>query len=123
VSAGSHSLLRVPAHENLIRDKLSTRLDLIEPDLSLISVDYALPNSVGTRGFIDILARDRHGVLVVIELKRSDTAREALHEVMKYTEILQRERGIENSNIRAVNNFNSLERTPRSVLSLQTWLG
>lgn len=90
-------------YEDHIRDKLSTRLDLIEPGLSLIKVNYGLPNSAGTRGFIDILARDRHGVLVVIELKRSGkTAREALHEVMKYTELLQRERGIERANIRAV---------------------
>ena len=90
-------------HEDLIRDKLSTRLELIEQSLSLISVNYSLPNSAGTRGFIDILARDRHGVLVVVELKRSSkTAREALHEVMKYTELLQRERGIESANIRAV---------------------
>jgi hypothetical protein len=91
------------AREDRIRDKLSTRLDLIEESLSLIRVNYPLPNSAGTRGFIDILAHDRHGVFVVIELKRSGkTAREALHEVMKYTELLQRERGIESANIRAV---------------------
>jgi hypothetical protein len=65
-------------HEDRIRDKLSTRLDLIEASLSLIRVNYALPNSEGTRGFIDILAHDRHGVFVVIELKRNGkTAREA----------------------------------------------
>jgi hypothetical protein len=93
----------VPAHEDRIRDELSTRLNLIEPDLSLIAINYALLNSEGTRGFIDLLARDRHGVLVVIELKRSNsTAREALHEVMKYTELLQREQGIESHNIRAI---------------------
>ena len=93
----------MPTHEDRIRDLLSTRLDVIEYGLSLIRVNYALPNSEGTRGFIDILARDRHGILVIIELKRSNsTAREALHEVMKYTELMQRERGIENRNIRAI---------------------
>jgi hypothetical protein len=90
------------AHEDRIRDELSARLSMIERGLTLIGINYALPNSAGTRGFIDILARDRHGVFVVIELKRSDkTAREALHEVMKYTELLQRERGIGSTNIRA----------------------
>src|SRR5689334_10254100 len=93
----------MPTHEDRIRDLLSTRLDVIEYGLSLIRVNYALPNSEGTRGFIDILARDRHGILVIIELKRSNsTAREALHEVMKYTELMQRERGIENHKIRAI---------------------
>lgn len=89
--------------EDHIRDKLAGQLALIEDELSLIGVNYPLPNSEGTRGFIDIFARDHDGVLVVVELKRSDkTSREALHEVVKYTELLQRERGIDKSEIRAV---------------------
>ena len=89
--------------EDHIREKLADKLTLIEANLSLIGVNYPLPNSEGTRGFIDILARDRHGVLVVVELKRSNkTSREALHEVMKYTELLQREKGIDRAEIRAV---------------------
>lgn len=89
--------------EDHIRDKLAGRLALIEDELSLIGVNYPLSNSEGTRGFIDIFARDHHGVLVVVELKRSNkTSREALHEVVKYTELLQREKGIEKSEIRAV---------------------
>lgn len=89
--------------EDHIRDKLADQLALIEDELSLIDVNYSLPNSEGTRGFIDILARDRHGVFVVVELKRSNkTSREALHEVMKYTELLQREMGVDKSEIRAV---------------------
>jgi hypothetical protein len=89
--------------EDHIRDKLSGQLALIEDELSLIDVNYPLPNSEGTRGFIDILARDCHGVFVVVELKRSNkTSREALHEVMKYTELLQREIGVNKSEIRAV---------------------
>ncbi len=93
----------MPIHEDSIRDKLADHLTLIDNDLDLISVNYPLPNSEGTRGFIDILARDRHGVFVVIELKRSkETSREALHEVMKYTELLQRELGVDSSEIRAI---------------------
>lgn len=88
--------------EDHMRDKLADQLSLIEDELSLIDVNYHLPNSEGTRGFIDILARDRHGVFVVVELKRSSkTSREALHEVMKYTELLQREIGVDKSEIRA----------------------
>lgn len=87
--------------EDHIRDKLAGQLTLIEDELSLIAINYPLPNSEGTSGFIDILARDRHGVFVVLELKRSDkTSREALHEVMKYTELLQREKGVDKTEIR-----------------------
>ena len=89
--------------ENEIRDRLAERLDLIEPFLEVVGTNFPLPNAAGTRGFVDVLARDRHGVLVVVELKRSDsTAREALHEVVKYVELLQRERSIPEQRIRAV---------------------
>jgi RecB family endonuclease NucS len=74
--------------EDHIRDKLAGRLALIEDELCLIGLNYPLSNSEGTRGFIDIFARDHDGVLVVVELKRSNkTSREALHEVAKYTEL------------------------------------
>lgn len=89
--------------EKAIRDALATRLDLLEYGLSLVSSNFALSNAEGTRGFIDILARDRNGSLVVIELKRSNkTAREALHEVTKYVALLQREKGVPAASIRAV---------------------
>lgn len=52
-------------------------------------------------GFVDILASDATGMLVVIEVKRSDsTAREAIHEVLKYVELLQRERGMTSAKLR-----------------------
>lgn len=89
--------------EDHIRDKLADQLALIEDRLSPIRTNYPLPNSEGTSGRVDILARDRYGVFVVVELKRSNkTAREALHEIMKYTELLQRELGVDRSEIRAV---------------------
>jgi hypothetical protein len=81
--------------EDRIRDQLAERLEIIEDGLRLIATNYHVPNAKGARGYIDILARDRHGTFVGIELKRSDkTAREALHEVFKYKELLQAERGI-----------------------------
>lgn len=73
-----------------IRDALSTRLELLEPGLQLIKKEKYLPNIEGTRGFVDLFARDQQGKYVLIELKRSSTAsREALHEVLKYLEAVK----------------------------------
>jgi hypothetical protein len=89
--------------ENDIRDQLALRLSLIEPGLELLATNWYLRNAAGTRGFIDILARDAAGVYVVLELKRSNsTAREAIHEVIKYTELLKSDMGLDESKIRAI---------------------
>lgn len=92
----------VPSEDNL-RDQLVARLDLIEYGLHHPTTEYHLPNDHGTRGRVDILARDRHGRLVVIEVKRSKKAtREALHEVGKYMELLSRAEGYTADRIRAI---------------------
>ncbi|WP_433494885.1 endonuclease NucS domain-containing protein [Micromonospora sp. CA-248089] len=89
--------------ENAIRDELAMRLDLIEPGLVLLAKEYKLPNKAGSAGRIDILARDETGCLVVIELKRSNAAaRQALHELAKYVELLQREKGIGSADVRVL---------------------
>jgi hypothetical protein len=51
--------------ENLIRDKLAQTLEELEPGLTLVEVNHKLPNDAGAKGFIDILARDRVGNLVI----------------------------------------------------------
>lgn len=91
------------ANEAAIRDELAQRLELIEPGLTLVETNFPLRNAHGTRGFIDVLARDATAMLVVIEIKRSDsTAREAIHEVLKYVELLRRERGVASDKLRAI---------------------
>jgi hypothetical protein len=42
--------------ESDIRDKLSQTLEVLEPGLVLVEVNHKLPNDVGAKGFIDILA-------------------------------------------------------------------
>jgi hypothetical protein len=87
--------------ENDIRDKLSKRLGVLEPGLMLIDVNFKLPNAGGAKGFIDILARDRLGNFVIIELKRSDqSCREALFEILKYIPLFMREHGAKSHQIR-----------------------
>jgi Endonuclease NucS len=92
----------VPSEANL-RDQLVARLDLIEYGPHDPTTEYHLPNDHGTTGCVDILARDRHGHRVIIEVKRSRKAtREALHEVGKYMELLSRVEGYTADRIRAI---------------------
>ncbi|MGN2386238.1 endonuclease NucS domain-containing protein [Pseudomonas syringae] len=58
--------------ESKIRDYLSDNLELIEKGLMLIKKEFPLENSHGAGGSIDILAKDKLGHYVVIEIKRSD---------------------------------------------------
>jgi hypothetical protein len=87
--------------EDVIRESLASQLGLLEPGLTLVEQNYHLRNSAGADGFIDILARDRFGYSVIIELKRSDgSAREALHEILKYLRLYRAESGLAPNQIR-----------------------
>lgn len=89
--------------EATIRDNLSANLAMIEPGLELVSVEEYLPSATGTRGFIDILARDRFGNLVIIELKRDDgSAREAIHELYKYLALVRQNHRFPLSRMRCI---------------------
>jgi len=77
-------------NENAIRDFLAERLDLIEPECTLVDREHYLKNAQGAAGFLDIFARDALGRLVIIELKRTDAAaREAIQELYKYAALLR----------------------------------
>lgn len=89
--------------ESVIRDFLALDLELLEPGLELIDTEYRLPNPVGAKGFIDILAKDREGLIVVIELKRSDaTARQCIHELFKYSGLLAMNHGVRLDQVRCI---------------------
>lgn len=75
--------------ESVIRDALACELSVLEPGLVFVQTEFKVSTPDGSRGSIDILARDAVGLYVIIELKRSDaTAREALHELQKYIGVL-----------------------------------
>lgn len=58
---------------------------------------------MGTRGFVDILAKDTKNKYVIIEIKRSNEAsRETLHEILKYVEALKENKSINESEIRVI---------------------
>lgn len=87
----------------MVRDFLAGSLDLLEPGLRLHKTEFRLPNSVGARGSIDILARDEHGMWVIIEVKcDKKPSREAVSEVAKDVELLSREKHVAADRIRVI---------------------
>lgn len=72
-------------NEDELRDHLADNLELIEPGLRLLKKNYPVDSPQGANGTLDILAKDKYGSFVIIEIKRSETAaRQALHELSKY---------------------------------------
>lgn len=95
--------MTTPLSESVLRNYIADHLPLLDSNLHLIQTEYHLPNQFGSDGFIDILARDQYNLRVVIELKRSNqTARQALHELYKYTALLKLDHGFIEDNVRCV---------------------
>ncbi|WP_136685481.1 endonuclease NucS domain-containing protein [Falsirhodobacter xinxiangensis] len=90
-------------NEASIRDHLAAHLDLIEPGLILVDIEFHLPNGHGASGFLDIFARDASGKLAIIEIKRTDAAaREAIQELYKYVPLLRERFFIKDTDIRLI---------------------
>jgi Endonuclease NucS len=89
--------------EDKIRDYLADHLEILEAGLSFVDKEYELKNPVGAGGRIDLLARDIYGHVVVVEIKRSDqAARQALHEIHKYTALFRSSQGLDESRLRLI---------------------
>lgn len=90
-------------NESAIRDYLANNLDFISKDLTLIDVEYYIPEAAGTRCYIDILAKSSNGKYIIIELKKSNaTARQAMHEVLKYHASLKARLNLRDSEIECI---------------------
>lgn len=91
------------ASEDAIRDKLAEDLSFLSADYKLIKPEYYLNNVKGTKGYIDILASDAESNYVIIEIKRSNqSAREALHEILKYIEALKEIKNIKEDEVKVI---------------------
>jgi len=89
--------------EDEIRAILAGQLHVLEHGMQLIDIEKYIPSHVGTRSFIDILARDSNNRWVLIELKRSDVAaRQAIHEIYKYVEVVKEHLKARDDEIRAM---------------------
>ena len=88
-------------NEDELRDEISLNLGLLEPGLLLININYAVRNSRGADGSFDILAKDKYGNFVIIEVKRSEVAaRQALHELSKYISLFMEDQKVDKQKIR-----------------------
>ena len=111
--------------EDLIRDNLALNLDILEPNLLLIEKEYHLKNVIGSKGFIDILAKDVYNNFVIIEIKRSkESSRQTIQEILKYISLLKQNYNAKDSEIRTIIVSTHWEEllTPFSELIYQTTL-
>ena len=89
--------------EDTIRDYLAEGLSIISSELTLLEKEYYLPHAAGTRGFVDLFAKDNRNRYVIIELKRSkEASRETLHEILKYVEALKENKTVNESELRVM---------------------
>lgn len=90
-------------NEAVIRDHLAANLDLIEAGLSLVDKEFYLKNDHGAAGFLDIFAQTTTGQLIIIEIKRTNSAaREAIQELYKYAALLRERFLIQDIELRLV---------------------
>ncbi|NKI72359.1 DUF91 domain-containing protein [Collimonas pratensis] len=89
--------------EAFIRDLLASDLSVLEAGLELLDIEKYIPSELGTRSFLDLLAKDHYGHWVIVEVKKTNAAaREAAHEVFKYAEAVQRHFGARSDEIRVI---------------------
>jgi len=86
--------------ESVLRDLIAKDICKLKQGLTLLQKEQYIPNKHGTKGFIDLYAKDENNRHVLIELKRSAAAsRQALHEVSKYIEGVKQYLGAKDSEI------------------------
>lgn len=89
--------------ENELRDLLATQIEVLESGLKLVDKEAYLPNPIGTKSFVDLLALDSTNRYVLVELKRTAAAsREAIHEIYKYTEAAKAHLGTRDDEVRVL---------------------
>lgn len=90
-------------NEATIRDSLARNIEILEPGLKLEKKEKFIPNHYGTKSFIDLVAYDKEGRIVLIEVKRTNqAAREATHEVLKYIEGVKQHLRLREDEIRVI---------------------
>lgn len=89
--------------EAQVRDAVAERLNQIDPFLRLVGKEHPVRLVDGTKGLIDILAKDDFGCYTIIEIKKSkQTSRSAVQQLYKYASFIKSARRLEVRQIRCV---------------------
>jgi hypothetical protein len=72
--------------EEQMKQAILTAPDLVEPDLKPLEQE----KSLGEAGFTDILAEDRNGNLVIVEIKRVAASKDAVTQLQRYLDTLRK---------------------------------
>ena len=72
--------------EEQMKQAILTAPDLVEPDLKPLEEE----KSLGEAGFTDILAEDKNGNLVIIEIKRVAASKDAVMQLQRYLDTLRK---------------------------------
>lgn len=95
--------IEVYMKESSLRDLIAQEIHKLKPGLTLLQKEQYIPNEHGTKSFIDLYATDEEKRHVLIELKRSNAAaRQAIHEVNKYTERIKQYFGAKDSEVHVI---------------------
>lgn len=87
--------------ESQVRDLLINQLEIFEPGMQFLHKEKYLPNLTGTKSFVDILAKDKQGKFVIIEVKRANSSsRQAIHELLKYVEAIKENKSLKEDEFR-----------------------
>jgi endonuclease len=87
---GENTDLRLFGSEKELSDQLMQDLSFLEPGLKPLNQEEVL-----RKGFVDILAEDAQGKLVVIELKRRKADYAAVEQLSRYMKQVEKLKGIE----------------------------
>jgi hypothetical protein len=72
--------------EEQMKQAILAAPDLVEPDLKPLEEE----KSLGEAGFTDILAEDKNGKLVIVEIKRVAASKEAVMQLQRYLDTLRK---------------------------------
>lgn len=90
--------------EDTIRNWLAQNLPFIAPELSLIRTEFPLPDHIGSKGFLDILAKDVFNNFVIIEMLKGliTRLRDTITEILKYHALIKQKYKAKDGEIRII---------------------
>lgn len=85
-------------NEEFVEKFISKNLWIIEEDIKILERQYYLE----TGGIIDILAKDKEGNFLIVEVKKGEANRKTLGQILEYISSFMKEKNIERNQIRGI---------------------